>query len=169
MVYVTRRAKHLRHGGELCFPGGKPEPTDSSLSMTAHRELKEELGVEPTEELGRLSSVPVYTSDFRLEPFVVVLDDTRFSPAPGEVSEVHALDLLRLINASKTDAIAYQRGDHAGLSPIYTVGSIWLYGASAHVLRELCAIAAKAVGVDLPPLRASGVSWQTVFDAAKER
>jgi 8-oxo-dGTP diphosphatase len=42
---VCRRPVHKRHGGLWEFPGGKLEP-DESLSDAAHREMREELGVE---------------------------------------------------------------------------------------------------------------------------
>ena len=166
-VYLTRRVMSLQHGGELCFPGGKPDPTDTSLYATACRELTEELGARASAHLGRLSSVPVYTSDYRLEPFVVRLEPGHLTPNPDEVSEVHRLSLIAALRASSTMAIAYQRGDHEGLSPIYAVGDIWLYGASAHVFRELCVVAARAMGQGAPPLIAGDVSWRDVFTAAR--
>lgn len=40
------RAKNIRQGGEISFPGGKIEDSDPSLQATAIRETVEELGID---------------------------------------------------------------------------------------------------------------------------
>ena len=73
-VVLTERVATLRHhGGEVSFPGGKPDPEDRDLEHTALREAEEEIGLRGARVLGRLSSIPLYTSDFRLEPFVALV------------------------------------------------------------------------------------------------
>jgi len=45
-VLFTQRSWQLRHHpGQVCFPGGRKDNTDSSLQMTAIREMEEELGI----------------------------------------------------------------------------------------------------------------------------
>lgn len=39
-----KRAANIKQGGEICFPGGKFEITDSSSLAAAMRETQEELG-----------------------------------------------------------------------------------------------------------------------------
>ncbi|WP_161977478.1 NUDIX hydrolase [Dictyobacter kobayashii] len=59
---LIRRASTLRaHSGEIAFPGGKVDPSDHSVIMTALREAHEEIGLEPArvEALGVLP--PVFT------------------------------------------------------------------------------------------------------------
>ena len=69
---LTQRSSQLKdHSGEICFPGGKQQEEDIFLCNTALREAKEEVGLE-AEIIGQLSSIPLYTSDFRLEPFVAI-------------------------------------------------------------------------------------------------
>ena len=87
---MTLRKKELNdHGGEMCFPGGKPDPKDHNLSDTALRETKEEIGLTGGVVLGRLSSIPLYTSDFRLEPFVGM-----YPPQPLKVSNAEVEQCL---------------------------------------------------------------------------
>ena len=43
---LGQKSKTLRqHQSQISFPGGKTDPSDSSLLMTAKRELKEEFGI----------------------------------------------------------------------------------------------------------------------------
>ncbi|KAJ1510919.1 hypothetical protein HMI55_006797 [Coelomomyces lativittatus] len=54
---LTVRAHHLRsHAGEVSFPGGKYETTDTSLYETALREAREEIKM-PTEQLQFITSL----------------------------------------------------------------------------------------------------------------
>ena len=70
-VYAGVRSSGLdKHAGEICFPGGRPEPSDDDLVATALREAQEEMGISGARILGRLSSMPLYTSNYRLEPYV---------------------------------------------------------------------------------------------------
>ena len=47
-IILTKRAEHLRsHAGEVAFPGGKWEPGDNDLLMTALRETHEEIDLPP--------------------------------------------------------------------------------------------------------------------------
>lgn len=45
-ILFQKRAKHIRQGGDICFPGGGFEKgVDKNYKQTALRELKEELGI----------------------------------------------------------------------------------------------------------------------------
>jgi 8-oxo-dGTP pyrophosphatase MutT (NUDIX family) len=47
-LLLTRRTNAVRdHKGQVSFPGGAKEPSDSSIEMTALRETKEEIGLDP--------------------------------------------------------------------------------------------------------------------------
>lgn len=41
-----KRAKNIRQGGEICFPGGEIEAEDSSIEKTILRETFEEIGID---------------------------------------------------------------------------------------------------------------------------
>lgn len=71
-IVLIERASALRnHGGQVAFPGGKPDEGDDSLLDTALREASEEVGLvrEGVEVLGRLGPVPTPTG-FAIWPYV---------------------------------------------------------------------------------------------------
>ena len=48
-LVMVRRTAFGVHGGQLAFPGGKPEPTDTDLQATALREAFEEVHLPPAQ------------------------------------------------------------------------------------------------------------------------
>merc|ERR1719215_2013618 len=49
-VLLCVRAAGLRsHAGEICFPGGRTDPTDKDAASTALREAEEELGIDSSD------------------------------------------------------------------------------------------------------------------------
>ena len=97
---LTQRNSHLReHQGEICFPGGKRDRNDTSLQATAVRETREELGMSDGDIIMELSSVPLYTSDYRLVPFLALFSpDVEIQPNPEEVSHVLHISLQHALS-----------------------------------------------------------------------
>ncbi len=58
-ILFEKRASSIRQGGEISFPGGMSDESDSTLEATAIRETAEEVGIaaEKIRILGRLDSV----------------------------------------------------------------------------------------------------------------
>lgn len=165
-IVLTERAHMLReHPGELCFPGGRPEPGDVDLRATALRESREEIGVRSVEVLGALSSMPLATSDHRLFPFVGIIDDTEITPSAGEVAAIHEVDVLEVLAQPFIEAIPWHRGGpgHADLVPIFDVGGRVVYGGTASVLLECLGVLAGALSADRPALRAGTRTWEDVL------
>lgn len=70
-IIFTRRARHLKHHpGQISFPGGKYEASDSNLAETALRETFEEVGIDRNkiEIFGQMPEL-VTISKFTVTPF----------------------------------------------------------------------------------------------------
>ncbi|PKN58866.1 MAG: coenzyme A pyrophosphatase [Deltaproteobacteria bacterium HGW-Deltaproteobacteria-14] len=160
-VLVTLRPRHLsRHAGEVCFPGGSPEPGDADLWATAVREAEEELGITGAERLGRLSSIPLYTSEFRLEPFVAAVPDQPLRPDPGEVAEVYRIAIAEVLARPEIEGIAYTFEGREHLAPYFELADgVVLFGATALAFWELVLVVAPTFGVAPPPVVPGRYRW----------
>jgi 8-oxo-dGTP pyrophosphatase MutT (NUDIX family) len=158
---LTQRTAILReHGGEICFPGGKPDPQDISLQDTALREAKEELGLHTGTVLTRLSSIPLYTSDYRLEPFLTLFPaKTSITPNPNEVAHVLPLSIKCILSLPFIDGKDFTFDGKQYLSPIFLPKKLGfaieqpIFGGTAHVLYETITLVARALSIDVPPTK----------------
>jgi 8-oxo-dGTP pyrophosphatase MutT (NUDIX family) len=166
-VLLTRRPTTLKHGGEWCFPGGRPDASDADLYATACREGREELGLTEVTRLGRLASMPIYTSEFRLEPFVVEVHNQTLTPSEAEVAEVRSVPLLEAIERSPIEGIPFQWQGERHYSPVYPLGDRYLFGATAHTFTELVAVAASIVGLSAPKIVTATVTWGAILEATR--
>jgi 8-oxo-dGTP pyrophosphatase MutT (NUDIX family) len=138
----TRRRHDLRsHAGEISFPGGRRDPEDESLQVTALREADEEIGLPPdaVRVLGALPPTPTVATNFGVYPFVGLIERGRaWTPSASEVDEVLELRLTDLRAAHSRRRLL-----HRGIpfrSDVYDVSEeavIW--GATARIVGDLLA------------------------------
>ena len=98
-LILVRRSEGGIHGGQLAFPGGKPEPGDRSLRDTALRETHEEIGLGPEkiEILAELPAAETMMSGFRVLPFLARVDvPSSWSFATHEIAEVMDVSVAAL-------------------------------------------------------------------------
>lgn len=75
LILTVRSSSMPTHPGEVAFPGGKRDETDSCLLTTALRETREEVGLteNAVEVLGQLSPMPSLHG-MKVTPFVGMVD-----------------------------------------------------------------------------------------------
>lgn len=139
VTVMTRRRQSLSlHGGEISFPGGRPDPTDTGLVDTALRESEEEIGLDPTtvELVGALPPTSTFVTNFCVFPFVGLISaELTFQPNPAEVEEVLEFSLSQL-----TGGHCRQRLLRRGLlikTDTYTVADNLVWGATARIVASL--------------------------------
>ncbi|KAJ8785836.1 hypothetical protein J1605_006796 [Eschrichtius robustus] len=81
LLFTLRSEKLRRSPGEVCFPGGKYEPTDADDVATALREAQEEVGLHPHQVEVVCRLVPVLFDDTMLclavmSPYSLICDSS---------------------------------------------------------------------------------------------
>ncbi len=141
-LVVIRRAAGGIHGGQLGFPGGKPEPGDASRFETALREAEEEIGL-PRAAVMRLADLPpviTRTTGFHIDPFLVrIARPAEWRLDPREVDEVLE---PRVEDLARPEAHGEALETFPGwIEPhwisFYRVGPHRLWGASYRILHPL--------------------------------
>lgn len=132
-VWLVRRPETMRsHGGQVAFPGGKRDPNDGSLRVTALREAEEELGIGPAsvDVLGALDDYSTITG-FIVTPWVGWLPaNLTLRPNPSEVARAFAPPLRAFL--APPEGVLPWRG--------WTVDGELVWGATAAMLRSFVSI-----------------------------
>jgi 8-oxo-dGTP pyrophosphatase MutT (NUDIX family) len=138
MILFTRRTETLpSHRGQISFPGGSIDPTDSHVVAAALREAAEEVGLDPelVTVLGTLPEVYTVVSNYLIMPVVGrTLARPVFLPNPAEVAE-----LIEVPLAGLRDPAIHRVEAHLTLrGPVdvhyYQYGPYNIWGATARIL-----------------------------------
>jgi 8-oxo-dGTP pyrophosphatase MutT (NUDIX family) len=140
-LFIRRPDYEGVHSGQISFPGGKKEETDSDLMATALRETSEEIGLEPEsiEVLGTLSEIYIPPSHFLVQPYVGWLNHpAEFRPDTREVSEILIEPLQRLFAPDNiTETRIYIPTFKAWIqAPSMNIQGHTLWGATAMMVHE---------------------------------
>jgi 8-oxo-dGTP pyrophosphatase MutT (NUDIX family) len=141
LAFIRRSTSLRSHSGEIAFPGGSVDPTDTSLAMTALREAQEEIGLNPAraEVLGILPPVFTVVSNFLVTPVVAYLAQGpgTLQLQPAEVDEVILLPLQGLANPAILHTEEWERAGLRRTVYFYDYGPYRIWGATARILHEL--------------------------------
>lgn len=147
-LLFTRRTDDLRHHrGEISFPGGERDRSDTSLRETALREAEEEIGLSSADVrvLGRLDDF-VTPFGFHVTPYV-----GSFSyPYPFQVSRSEVAEILEIPLRVLTDPGIFRCEDWIAQGRSYricffNVGSQEVWGLTGGILRQFLDRIAKLV------------------------
>ncbi len=132
------------HSGQMAFAGGRWEKQDSTLIVTALREAKEEIGIEPAtvEVLGSLSQLYIPPSNFLILPVIGFLTKKpSFHLQIEEVQSVHEIPLKEFLYPKNISSVEINSGYNPRFkAPCYKISGNIIWGATAMVISELTTI-----------------------------
>jgi 8-oxo-dGTP pyrophosphatase MutT (NUDIX family) len=142
-VVVIERASHLKaHPGQPAFPGGRVEEGDSSLSETALREAKEEVGLDPktVKIVGELPQLWIPPSNFKVTPILAWWQEPHELTEidVNEVAAVHRIPVADLVNPANRTQVRNSRG---WVGPGFEVSNMLVWGFTGGLLSQLINIA----------------------------
>lgn len=137
-LLLTKRSSALKHHpGQIAFPGGKQDETDTDVIAAAKREALEEIGL-PTDLVEVLGTLPAHetVTGFQATPVIAfVRDDFEIKPEPGEVEEVFSVPLSHVLNTAHFLIESRRwRGTRRHYFAV-PYGPYYIWGATARMLR----------------------------------
>lgn len=142
-VFIQRPEYNGVHGGQISFPGGKKEPSDSDLLQTAVREASEETGINPSDLkiIGNLTPLFIPVSNVVVTPFVGWSEKKpSFVPDDAEVVFIIEADIRPFLDYSIIKAKPFEiRGEMIDIKYFDYKGNV-IWGATAMILQELLTI-----------------------------
>lgn len=139
-VVLTRRTDRLTgHSGQMSFPGGRRDQTDSSFEHTALRETAEELGIDTSgiAILGTLTPIYIPPSNFDVHPYVGYVPELPpLAPNPEEVAAVYTAPLRDLLDPASRTSARIETTYGARDVPAYLLKGQIVWGATAMMLHE---------------------------------
>lgn len=153
LVLTVRHPDLPHHGGQVSLPGGGLDVGESP-EAGALREAHEEIGLAPgaAEVIGHLSTLWVVVSRFVVHPVVAVAAaPPRLTPAPDEVSAILEVPLMRLREPEGVRWGRRTRGGIEVLCPFFAVDGPPVWGATAMMIGEFCALLDPGFSPPPPP------------------
>lgn len=139
-VLIQRPNYDGAHGGQVSFPGGKMDPTDRDLEMTARRECFEEIGypMHQGQLLGALTEVFIPVSKFLVQPYVFFEENLPpLTNDEREVAEIISFDVAQFAQMDiQQTTIELQHGMRLNHVPYFPIENRIVWGATAIMLAE---------------------------------
>ncbi|KAK9506700.1 hypothetical protein O3M35_008587 [Rhynocoris fuscipes] len=140
LLYTLRKADLKRHSGQVSFPGGMEDSTDSSLEYTALRETEEELSI-PKEEIKLWGSGSIYVGkEFSVLPVVGYLGDIdvkKLKPNPNEVDVVFSIPLKHFCDPINCRSTQFRYQNQTYVLPVYINAQYRVWGITALITHIL--------------------------------
>lgn len=134
-LYTLRRENLKRHRGQVSFPGGIEDATDSSLVDTALRETEEELGISKESVKVWGSGSIVVGNEFSVLPVLGYLGPLKLNqlkPNPDEVEMAFTIPLQHFCSEENCRYTQFRYSDTKGyVLPVYVNGRCRVWGITA--------------------------------------
>jgi len=139
-IILTKRSSHLKHhAGEISFPGGRQEDSDTDLVQTALRETHEEIGINPqsVEIIGRLPRQKTI-SQYLVTPFVAIVSSAdKLLIDKNEVESAFEVPLPFAINPSNQQRVKQRINERDFYFYVIQYQQHRIWGATARMLVNL--------------------------------
>jgi len=135
IIYTLRSNKVSSHQGEVSFPGGMQEESDTSLIITALRESEEEIGL-PQNCVKILGSLDTMVSRFNVSvtPFVgVIPGDVELNTSSEEIEACFKVPLSFLLKDKRYRNDEVNRNGETFYMPAYKYSSYVIWGLTAMI------------------------------------
>ena len=146
-VILTVRPSHLSlHGGQVSFPGGSIEATDSDSWAAAVREAQEEVSLDPSlvTPMGRIDDYITITG-YRVSPHVgLVAPDAHLRPCPDEVAAIFTPRLSTLADPGNRRTFTFPLPSGRRHATFLLGAEEVVWGATAAMLLNLFSV----IGLD---------------------
>lgn len=143
---IKRSSDGFAHSGQVAFPGGRKEGTESAIE-TALREAEEEVNL-PADQItimGKTSALPIPVSRYLVQPVVGYMNSfPDFMPDPREVAEIFHVSLQELVAAE----VQYETRTFNNAEweiPYFDIQGHMVWGATAMMLNEFRELVVKVV------------------------
>ena len=139
-LLLTRRTETVgSHKGQISFPGGMRDEGESEPVVTALRETKEELGIEPDQfsVLGRFHEYLSITN-YRVSPVVAVHQGIpEFRPNRTEVARILQIP-LSFFQQTEPRIEIHRRNKRQVSIYFYDFGEETVWGLTAGIIHDFC-------------------------------
>jgi 8-oxo-dGTP pyrophosphatase MutT (NUDIX family) len=145
VVLIERQSYDGPHSGQIAFPGGKSEPGDRDLEMTALREAVEEVGLDVeaagVRVVGQLEPFWIPVSGYRVTPFLAfAARRPELTPSPDEVASIVRAPLDAFLPTAPIELVEATVRDFVLRYGAYPVAGHRIWGATARILGQLGAL-----------------------------
>ncbi len=139
-LLLTQRSDRLMaHAGEVAFPGGKCDATDTSVEATALRESFEEVGLHPDcVEIKGKGAIYVSRAGLKVQTVLALIEpDVDLTPSPDEIAEVFYVPLSFFLEQKPWYDHQVCFMDQTYNMPCYRYRGFVIWGLTAYMLVDI--------------------------------